>query len=219
MTNQSLLTSLALFAVAAALLLGVGPAEATVAGAISALAAAGLALAAGAPAVPVLRRALLGGSVSALRVQPRPVSSFDAGYAAFQEERYEDAVTALQAAIDADPRDVDACFYLGLALGELRRHAEAVSALKLVVEERPRDATAHYRLGLSLAEIGQYFSARRAMVEAIRLDPRITRSGRTLETAARWERLVTADRQNRPSPRSDRRIGDDATLQLPPSAA
>ena len=216
MTRKSLLNSLALIAATAALLLGVWAVEA--AGAVTALASAGLALAMFVPVLP-LAGALHGGNQSGFRLPSRPATSFDLGYRAFQGERYEDAVRALQETIQANPQDIDACFYLGLALGELRRHAEACAALRRVVEQRPRDATAHYRLSISLAETGQYFSARRAMVEAIRLDPRITRIERTLETAARWERIVVRERQNAGAGHPcDVPNGGDSH-RVPPSAA
>ncbi|MGH7665447.1 MAG: tetratricopeptide repeat protein [Gemmatimonadaceae bacterium] len=124
-----------------------------------------------------------------------PVAAFDMGYSAFRQERWELAVAALERAVHETPADFDAWYYLGRSFAELGRHAEAVDAFTRVTAGRPRFADAHYRLALALAEIGRQFSARRAVAEAIRLDPRIARQS---PAALAWAACDEYERRSAP---------------------
>jgi tetratricopeptide (TPR) repeat protein len=111
------------------------------------------------------RRGVRGGTT------PRAVGDYERGYERFTRGEYDASIDFFRTAIDRDPNDADAHFYLGLALAAQARHAEAVPLLRCAVGLRPLHTEAHYRLGVSLAAAGQHAAAATALREALRLDP------------------------------------------------
>jgi Flp pilus assembly protein TadD len=93
------------------------------------------------------------------------------GSVLIDQERYEEAETALREAIRLDPDNTSAHSDLGYALNELERYEEAETALREAIRLDPDDSTAHNNLGYALNGLQQYQEAETALREAIRLDP------------------------------------------------
>src|SRR5262245_36581570 len=68
------------------------------------------------------------------------------GIAAFQQQRYEQAVDALRKAVELG-MGVDAQINLGEALRALNRHEEAIAAYQAAIKANPDNPTAHANLG------------------------------------------------------------------------
>jgi len=72
------------------------------------------------------------------------------GLKALDEKRYQDAVTELNSAIAADPKDYGAHFNLALAYSLLGKDADAVAEYKKTLELKPDLYQAELNLGISL---------------------------------------------------------------------
>jgi Flp pilus assembly protein TadD len=93
------------------------------------------------------------------------------GCVLIDQERYEEAETALREAIRLDPDNTSAHNDLGYALNELERYEEAETALREAIRLDPDDTTAHNNLGYALNGLEHYQEAETPLREAIRLDP------------------------------------------------
>ena len=100
-------------------------------------------------------------------------------------------MTILRRAMEQNPRDARAPFYLGNLLYDRRRHREAIAHWEQAVRLEPRNATAWRNLGIGYFNILQRPTAARAAYErAFRLAPR---DGRLLyERDQLWKRLRVA---------------------------
>lgn len=85
--------------------------------------------------------------------------------------RWNDAVEALRAAINADANDADAHFQLGDAYRELNRNAEAAEEYQHAIRLKPGDGQAYFQLGQMNNEQGKFAEAIEALKQAIRFLP------------------------------------------------
>lgn len=80
------------------------------------------------------------------------------------------ALEHLREAVRADPEDVEAYAYLGVAYGRLEMLPEAVDCLTDAVRLAPGSAPLRYNLGRALEQLGKPGEARAAYEEALALD-------------------------------------------------
>ncbi len=106
-------------------------------------------------------------------------------------------IAILQHAIDANPRDARAPFYLGNLLYDRRRHREAIALWRRAVKLEPRNAVAWRNLGIGCFNLlGQPAAACTAYERAFRAAPRDARL--LYERDQLWKRLgVTPARRLR----------------------
>jgi tetratricopeptide (TPR) repeat protein/spermidine synthase len=76
------------------------------------------------------------------------------GGAFLQQERWEEATSQLQKAIELKPDDADAHNNLGVVLGRRNRYDEALAHYRKAVELQPDHAEAQHNLGLVLQDFG-----------------------------------------------------------------
>ena len=84
----------------------------------------------------------------------------------FGMERYEEARTALETALEFEPEKQTTLFYLGLVEVEERNWSAAVGKFERVIRVEPRFALGHTFLARSLAESGRLEDARQAQERA-----------------------------------------------------
>ncbi|RXK56583.1 DUF5107 domain-containing protein [Oleiharenicola lentus] len=125
-------------------------------------------------------------------------------------------IAILQHAIDANPRDARAPFYLGNLFYDRRRHREAIALWRRAVKLEPKNAVAWRNLGIGCFNIlGQPAAARAAYERAFRAAPRDARL--LFERDQLWKRLgVTPARRLRELRRHERLVAqrDDLTVEL-----
>ena len=86
--------------------------------------------------------------------------------------RHEEALGALDRAIELDPKVPEIWKYKGESLQKLGRHRDALQALEQVIGlNRPGDAETWKLKGISLGEIGHFREARDAFNTSIEMDP------------------------------------------------
>jgi Tfp pilus assembly protein PilF len=85
------------------------------------------------------------------------------GVQAMSFGRWDEAMDAINKAIERDPLRPDSYFYLGLILEAVKRHTEAESALRKALELDPGGASRHLSIGLVLLLQGKTEAALREM--------------------------------------------------------
>jgi tetratricopeptide (TPR) repeat protein len=108
----------------------------------------------------------------AIATEPRAEAHYTLGVIYWQQGDLDRAVSALGAAIAAEPRYADAHYTLGTVLGAKREWTAAADALRRAIELRPDLWSAHYTLGRILRSAGDEAAARRHFAEAERLRQR-----------------------------------------------
>jgi Flp pilus assembly protein TadD len=93
------------------------------------------------------------------------------GIALAQSGRLDDAVTALEQAVEIEPRSTRANYNLANVLVTLGQRQEAIARYEVALETEPRSAAAHHNLGLVLAQVGRLDEAIARFREAILLRP------------------------------------------------
>jgi Flp pilus assembly protein TadD len=96
---------------------------------------------------------------------------YTAGIIPFQAQRYEEALELFRQAVEADPQDYLAVYYLGVTQGKLGRPAESVPYLEKVLELRPEFFPARQDLAVAYYHLQRYRDALRHLVEAQRARP------------------------------------------------
>lgn len=84
---------------------------------------------------------------------------FFAGLSYLWREEYENALSHFEKAVEKDPNNADAFFYIGYCNGELGRYTEEIEAYKQAIRIKPDLAEAHYNLGLVYLQVGDKSSA------------------------------------------------------------
>ncbi|MBS1993210.1 MAG: tetratricopeptide repeat protein [Cyanobacteria bacterium SZAS LIN-3] len=92
------------------------------------------------------------------------------------EGRFDDAGKELRFVLDANPKNVEANYFLGYVLGRQGNYVASISREKNAIELDPKNAAAYAVLGLSLGSVRQYTEAAQALQESLRLDPTVARS-------------------------------------------
>jgi tetratricopeptide (TPR) repeat protein len=103
---------------------------------------------------------------------------FDEGYAAYKDDRDEEAIEKLKKATELSPDFPEAHYRLGLAYNATKQREEAdksfeaaVKAYEKVTKREPKNSDAYYFLGLSYEQLGKYDEAVKALKEAVKNSP------------------------------------------------
>ncbi|MBN2491410.1 MAG: tetratricopeptide repeat protein [Planctomycetes bacterium] len=127
------------------------------------------------------------------------IAHFNLGVTLAQEERYAKAIAEFEAAIERDPRSVDALVYLGDCQELLQDWPAAAAAFKRALEIRADLPAAQKSLGNVLRAMGDRAGAIRAFEAAARLDPRDAAVrvslARLVAEEGDLERAITIDRE------------------------
>ena len=99
------------------------------------------------------------------------------GVLAYEEKRYEDALTSLQEALRLDPNNVEALYYTGLTNIALKRYDQAAAALEQARKREPRDQSVLFQLGALYFGLEQYDRARPPLEEVFAANPRLDSLG------------------------------------------
>lgn len=78
---------------------------------------------------------------------------------AYEEKRYQDALAALQEALQADPENTDALYYTGLVRVALGQPEQAVEALEKARALHPADEAIQFQLGVVYFSLSKYDQA------------------------------------------------------------
>jgi len=108
----------------------------------------------------------------ALAIEPRPEAHYLMGVIYWHQGEIDRAVSALRAAVAAEPRYADAHETLGSVLKEKRDWSGASASLRRAIAIRPDVPAAHYALGQVLQLSGNEPGARAELDEAERLRQR-----------------------------------------------
>ena len=101
---------------------------------------------------------------------------FAAGVQAFESGDYDDALAALQKALDMDPAKPEFNYYRALTLGRTGRYDEAVSLLKELVDRDPAGyQKARYDIAAIYSKRGMFDKAVETLEEARAADPESAR--------------------------------------------
>ena len=115
---------------------------------------------------------LLGAWPAALRAQSIEAEVFVAkAIVAYEEKRYEDALTDLNEALRLDPRNIDALYYTGLVNIALQRFDAAAEALERARRERPGDLSVLFQLGVLYFGMRRYDEAQPILEDVFKIDP------------------------------------------------
>jgi tetratricopeptide (TPR) repeat protein len=96
---------------------------------------------------------------------------FDKGVTLMNQSKYDEALKALDNAIQLDPQDADAWCNKGLALGILHKYDEAIQAFDKAIEINPQLVQAWYNKGNVLMNLRDYDRAIQAYDESHKLSP------------------------------------------------
>lgn len=99
------------------------------------------------------------------------------------QQRYDQAIEAYLAVLDADPDHAEAHNALGVIHAIQGRHALAEKELRTALSLAPRAAHIHNNLGYALLRQGSAAAAAAAFEEALRLDPAYARAADNLRIA------------------------------------
>lgn len=91
------------------------------------------------------------------------------GIASLKQGNLDDAIAALERAIQADPNDFLSATYLGAAYAQAERPADAVTSLTRAVEIQPSNPQARFNLGVALQKAGWNEQAITAYEQALTL--------------------------------------------------
>jgi tetratricopeptide (TPR) repeat protein len=96
---------------------------------------------------------------------------YDQGRAAYDAEKYDEAVEAFGKAIELDPSYADAYYYRGLIYREREEYGKAVEDFSKAVELSPDDPYNHYQLGVTYNNNDEYELAIESFDKSIALAP------------------------------------------------
>jgi tetratricopeptide (TPR) repeat protein len=96
-------------------------------------------------------------------------------------DRYDEAISLLERALEADPDELAIHNLLGFCLYKLGRHAEAVEVFRRAVEIDPSSAIDWANLGSNLRDLGRSEEAIEAYRRALSLDPSIGFASKALK--------------------------------------
>ncbi len=110
------------------------------------------------------------------------------------ERRYEEALKALNKAIEISPKEGNALSRKGLALINLGRHEEALEVFNKAIELNPKNGFALSRKGAALGNLGRHEEALEVFNKAIELNPKngfaLLRKGTALGNLGRHEEAL-----------------------------
>ncbi len=111
----------------------------------------------------------------------------DNGLKQLNKGHYKQATEQFRLAIDKDPRNWEAYFYLGLTYQRWKKYNDSIEHFRLAIEYNSGDkvwlSRVRLHIGISLEYIGRYRDAEREYQMAMTLNPK------NKEASERWERV------------------------------
>ena len=96
---------------------------------------------------------------------------FDTGLSLHDQKRFDEAESVLRQAIDLQPKDAEAHYWLGLTYYELRKNKEAVKQFKDAIRRKKQYPEAYIGLGRTYMRIkNRMIDARQTLQEALKYD-------------------------------------------------
>jgi len=96
---------------------------------------------------------------------------------AYEEKRYEDALEFLREALQLDPKNVDAFYFIGLARIALGRVEEATDALEQARALDPKDEAIPFQLGVAYFSLQKYDQAQPLLEQVFPVKPHLDSLG------------------------------------------
>lgn len=96
---------------------------------------------------------------------------------AYDEKQYEEALGFLREALELDPNNVDAFYYLGLVRIATGKVEEATDVLEQARIRDPKDEAILYQLGVAYFSLGRYEQAKPLLEQVFALKPRLENLG------------------------------------------
>ena len=90
--------------------------------------------------------------------------------AAYDQGKIDEAIVALNRAVQLDPKEFEAQWALGRALALKGSYSEAIESFQHAVAIAPERSDAHYQLGLALKRVGRTQEADREFATVERLN-------------------------------------------------
>jgi tetratricopeptide (TPR) repeat protein len=133
--------------------------------------------------------------------QPSPTALYQKANALFQQQQYEAALSAVESALQLDPKFVSALTLKARLAMTANRFDVAADCLRQAVTLEPTNAGHHFLLGFALYVANDFTSALPSLVEAARLQPQDARTqfyraltleglGRNDDALAAYERAL-----------------------------
>ena len=91
----------------------------------------------------------------------------------YEEKRYQDALTALQEALQLDPENADALYYTGLVRVALGQPEQAVEALEKARALHPTDEAIQFQLGVVYFSLSKYDQAQPLLQAVFTTNPKL----------------------------------------------
>jgi tetratricopeptide (TPR) repeat protein len=124
------------------------------------------------------------------------VTSLNRGNSLFNQGRYEEAITAYDAALAIKPDKHEALYNKGVVLSNLGRYEEAITAYDAALAIKPDKHEALYNKGVVLSNLGRYEEAITAYDAALAIKPdkheALYNKGVVLSNLGRYEEAITA---------------------------
>lgn len=92
---------------------------------------------------------------------------------AYEEKRYQDALTALQEALQLEPENTDALYYTGLVRVALGQPEQAVEALEKARALHPTDEAIQFQLGIVYFSLSKYDQAQPLLEAVFTTNPKL----------------------------------------------
>ena len=106
---------------------------------------------------------------------PHPISeAYRAGIRAFNSNNFEEMLTFMKQAAQAEPDSADTHFYIGEAYLHLKEPEIALIAFEKAIETDPNFAPAHLGRARVLSTLNPEFDVEEDLLQAINLDPNLT---------------------------------------------
>ncbi len=131
-----------------------------------------------------------------VKCAPTPVLYRGMGIALISLGRPEEAVTALQRAIEMSPQDGENHQLLGNAYAMLKQHEKAKASYESAVRLQPRNVFSHYGLAMACANLGLEEESQRSLDQYHKLaaeNMSMQRGSREVSHAVEWEKQILAE--------------------------
>ena len=92
---------------------------------------------------------------------------YNKGLALYEFQRYNEAVSCFDKAIELDPKHYSAHMVKGESLQYLGNYNDAISCFKWCISLNPEDAFVHSGLGISLKKIGEFTQSKEHLVKSL----------------------------------------------------
>ncbi len=124
-----------------------------------------------------------------------PPSLLQQAQTALQEERYADAETLLNKAVENEPNSAEAYYTLGLSLHLQTEVLEAIAAYENAIRIDPKYDLPYINLGLAFIEINQLDKANKVFHDILALPDR-NESPASIHTLAHYNLAIISKRQD-----------------------